>query len=227
MKNSTKAWAFSMILVMLMSLFISLPVFADEEEEKETSFLGYLVPQITNNNGSDSSFGSDSDLSNIQGNLVMPFTYQDWKNIEYQVTDLEGNVLAGPSKAEMQFPGTNRTEMKLAGNFHEGDTIVLEIMSDNLPKGYHVFHDMDYSYGGYPAASTEGYKKAANKITMKLKGYDGYLVPDTGDNSINYTFIYFAIFYVKFDPQDGTINGESKVVTNRIQKDNSLEIPVP
>jgi Rib/alpha/Esp surface antigen-like repeat protein len=249
MRKSFRKYS-SLLLIFLLTLILvfgSISAFADENDEENNAGgnggneslaydeqtpdeellpLGNIKPQIRIKDGRTTAFSSLSGLDKMQGDLVEPFTAEDWKNIKFRITDADGNILCDATAGEMQYGNTDRIEKKL-GKFREGDVITLEVLLDTLPPGYHLFHDSAYSYGGFEPKTNEGYYKPANKFSFKLKRNGNVLVPESDNQFLRDTWIYFAVYDIHFDPKDGIIDGKSDIVTNRIGNDNTLDIPVP
>ncbi|MDO5041853.1 MAG: InlB B-repeat-containing protein, partial [Peptoniphilus sp.] len=219
--------------------------------------LGRIKPQITDKEGRTTADFSKEYIDGIdfQNSLIMPFTYEDWTKIRFRVFDMNGTELVSETTGNDIFENAtennDHNKLKFAkelGAFKESDKIVLEVISDSIPDGYHLTYASSgaYTYGGYPSGSYESLFQPMNKFSMALQKYNynsqgrDVLVAGKDIEYLETTWIYFALFDVHFDPstginiddsqdivKNGTIDGSSAVVTNRIQKDNSLVIPTP
>lgn len=85
----------------------------------ETYPLGHIRLHITTKVGGETSVGLRTYLDNNQADLVEPFTFEDWKNVKFRVTDADGNVLVTDTTGEIINEDVGATEKQL-GSFKEG-----------------------------------------------------------------------------------------------------------
>lgn len=120
-----------------------------------------------------------------------------WKNLPITVIDAQGN------KLEVKKELSSHCE-RTVGNFANGEKVTIIVDDSQIPDGYHLSWESDYTY------------------PKPVKNYAQFQAVVDSSTPIR---ISLSQMKVKFDLQGGTINGNTKAPVNTVKKDNTVDFP--